>query len=102
MHADTEVAEAQASSQWTAQYSPLPSLWWHGGRGHLFMVLFLAGNGIYQSVRERIAEFAMLKTLGFSDRGVTALVFAEAAIPVFGCGLSGSRWRRNLPRKYPA
>ncbi len=47
----------------------------------LFMILFLTGNGIAQSVRERIPEFAMLKTLGFSDAGVMALVFVEAAIP---------------------
>ena len=47
----------------------------------LFMILFLVGNGIAQSVRERIPEFAVLKTLGFSDIGVMALVFAEAAIP---------------------
>lgn len=49
----------------------------------LFMILFLIGNGIAQSVRERIPEFAMLKTLGFSGAGVMALVFAEAAIPCF-------------------
>ena len=59
----------------------------------LFMVLFLTGNGIAQSVRERIPEFAVLKTLGFSDWGVMALVFAEAAIPcllgaVIGLGLA--------------
>jgi len=47
----------------------------------MFMVLFLTANGIAQAVRERIAEFATLKTIGFSDNGVIALVFAEAAIP---------------------
>lgn len=47
----------------------------------LFMILFLTGNGIAQSVRERIAEFAVMKTIGFSDAGVMALVFAEAAVP---------------------
>ncbi|MEO8302022.1 MAG: FtsX-like permease family protein [Rhizomicrobium sp.] len=54
----------------------------------MFMVLFLTGNGIAQAVRERIAEFATLKTIGFSDKGVIALVFAEAAIPcMLGAGL---------------
>jgi putative ABC transport system permease protein len=47
----------------------------------LFMILFLIANGIAQSVRERVAEFAVLKTLGFSDPKVMALVFAEAAAP---------------------
>ena len=46
----------------------------------LFMLLFLTGNTIMQSVRERIPEFAVLKTLGFSDRAVLMLVLAEALI----------------------
>jgi putative ABC transport system permease protein len=59
----------------------------------MFMVLFLTANGIAQAVRERFAEFATFKTIGFSDRGVIGLVFAEAALPCFlgailGVGLS--------------
>ena len=54
----------------------------------MFMVLFLTANGLAQAVRERIAEFATLKTIGFSDYGVIALVFAEAAFPcILGAGL---------------
>ena len=54
----------------------------------MFMVLFLTGNGIAESVRERFAEFATLKTIGFSDRTVTAMVVLEAALPcVIGAGL---------------
>jgi putative ABC transport system permease protein len=54
----------------------------------MFMVLFLTANGIAQAVRERLAEFATLKTIGFSDRGVIGLVFAEAAVPcLLGAGL---------------
>ena len=54
----------------------------------MFMVLFLTANGIAQAVRERFTEFATLKTIGFSDTGVIALVFAEAAIPcLLGAGL---------------
>lgn len=47
----------------------------------LFMILFLTANGIAQSVRERFAEFATLKTIGFSDRAVLILVALEAALP---------------------
>lgn len=47
----------------------------------MFMVLFLTANGIAQAVRERLAEFATLKTIGFSDGAVIGLVFAEAAFP---------------------
>lgn len=46
----------------------------------LFMLLFLTGNTMMQSVRERRSEFAVLKTLGFSDRAVLALVLAEAVV----------------------
>jgi putative ABC transport system permease protein len=47
----------------------------------LFMLLFLTGNVMVQSVRERIPEFAVLKTIGFSDSGLLGLVLLEAAIP---------------------
>jgi len=47
----------------------------------LAMILFLTANGLAQSVRERFAEFAALKTIGYSDRVVMLLVFLEAALP---------------------
>ena len=45
-----------------------------------FTLLFLTGNALAQSIRERIPEFAILKTLGFSDSQVAALVLAEALL----------------------
>jgi putative ABC transport system permease protein len=47
----------------------------------IFMILLLVANGIAQSVRERFAEFATLKTIGFSDRAVLTMVALEAAFP---------------------
>ncbi len=44
----------------------------------LFTLLFVTGNAMTQSVRERTAEFAVLKTLGFSDRQVLVVVLSEA------------------------
>lgn len=55
----------------------------------LFMLLFLTGNTMMQSVRERVPEFAVLKTLGYSDRGVLALVLAEAVILCTGAACFG-------------
>ena len=55
----------------------------------LFMLLFLTGNTMMQSVRERIPEFAVLKTLGFSDEGVLALVVGEAAMLCLLAGIVG-------------
>lgn len=45
-----------------------------------FMLLFLSGNTMLQSVRERIPEFAILKALGFSDYSVLSLVIAESVL----------------------
>ena len=54
----------------------------------LFMILLLTAHGMAQSVRERLGEFAVLKTIGYSDSGVIALVFAEALAPaILGAGL---------------
>jgi putative ABC transport system permease protein len=71
----------------------------------LFMILFLTGNSIAESVRERSPEFAMLKTLGFSDYLVMALVFAEAAIPcllgaAIGIGLAAA-FAQKIPLLLP-
>jgi putative ABC transport system permease protein len=72
-----------------------------------FTLLFLTGNTMMQSVRERIPELAVLKTLGFSGSTVLNLVLAEslllclmaaavglalawAALPVVRQGLRGA------------
>ena len=44
----------------------------------LFTLLFLTGNTMMQSVRERVPELAVLKTYGYGNAAVTALVVAEA------------------------
>jgi putative ABC transport system permease protein len=55
----------------------------------LFTLLFLTGNTMMQSVRERIPELAVLKTLGFSDRKVLALILLEAVFLCVFAGLIG-------------
>ena len=55
----------------------------------LFTLLFLTGNTMMQSVRERIPELAVLKTLGFSDRTVLSLILFEAAFLCVVGGLIG-------------
>jgi len=45
-----------------------------------FTILLVAGNTMAQSVRERISELAVLKTLGYSDIGIGAMVMAEAFV----------------------
>jgi putative ABC transport system permease protein len=45
-----------------------------------FALLFLTGNTMMQSVRERVPELAVLKTYGFGDGLLMTLVFAEALL----------------------
>ena len=45
-----------------------------------FALLFLTLNTTMESVRERTAELATLKTLGYPDSGVLALVLAESMV----------------------
>ena len=46
----------------------------------MFTLLFLTGNTMMQSVRERIPELAVLKTYGFGNASILALVFGEALL----------------------
>jgi putative ABC transport system permease protein len=51
-----------------------------------FTLLLVVGNTMAQSVRERVPQFAVLKTLGFSDDSVLGFVLAET---VAMCAIGG-------------
>jgi len=54
-----------------------------------FTLLLVVGNTMAQSVRERVPELAVLKTLGFSDGNVLGFVLAEAFVLCLFGGLLG-------------
>ena len=54
-----------------------------------FTLLLVVGNTMAQSVRERVPELAVLKTLGFSDGSVLGFVLAEAFVLCLFGGLLG-------------
>ena len=54
-----------------------------------FTLILLTGNTMAQAVRERIPEFAVLKTIGFSNRSVLLLVLAEAVLLIVLGGAVG-------------
>ncbi len=54
-----------------------------------FTLLLVVGNTMAQSVRERVPELAVLKTLGFSDGSVLGFVLAEATALCLIGGLIG-------------
>ncbi|MGD8439337.1 MAG: FtsX-like permease family protein [Holophagae bacterium] len=54
----------------------------------MFTLLLVTGSAMSTAVRERIPEFGVLKTLGFGDGAVLALVLAESVvIALIGGGL---------------
>lgn len=54
-----------------------------------FTLLFLTGNTMMQSVRERVPELAVLKTIGFTDSAVVVLILAEALVLCLFAALIG-------------
>jgi putative ABC transport system permease protein len=54
-----------------------------------FTLLLVAGNTMAQSIRERISEIAVLKTLGFADRSVLFVVLSESILIMLIGGLLG-------------
>jgi putative ABC transport system permease protein len=54
-----------------------------------FTLILLTGNTMAQAVRERIPELAVLKTIGFSNHSVLALVLAESVLLILLGGAIG-------------
>jgi putative ABC transport system permease protein len=59
-----------------------------------FTILLVAGNTMAYAVRERTNELAVLKAIGFTDRGVLGLVLGESLVMtcVGGCAGLGLAW----------
>ena len=55
-----------------------------------FTILLVSGNTISMSVRERIREVGILKTLGFSPGAILGIILGEAAVISLIGGLLGS------------
>jgi putative ABC transport system permease protein len=60
------------------------------GLAVVFAILLVAANTMAMAVRERTAEVAVLKTLGFGDGTVFRIVLAEGALITLGGGLLGA------------
>ena len=64
------------------------------GLAVVFAILMVSANAMMMSSRERTGEVAVLKTIGFTDRTLFALIMAEAGIIAFTgafIGLGGAR-----------
>jgi putative ABC transport system permease protein len=64
------------------------------GLAVVFAILMVSANAMMMSSRERTGEVAVLKTIGFTDRALFALIMAEAGIIAFTgafIGLGGAK-----------
>jgi putative ABC transport system permease protein len=81
---DTEKAFAQSFAN---QVGDIGSIMIAIAAAVFFTIVLVAGNTMAQSIRERINELAVLKTLGFSNTLVLLLVLAESLmLAVLGGG----------------
>ncbi|HXH49340.1 MAG TPA: FtsX-like permease family protein [Terriglobia bacterium] len=98
--------ESQFAASWVNQMGNIKFLILSIGSVVFFTLLLVTGNTMAISVRERTAELAILKAIGFKDGTVLLLVLTEAlaiafvgavlglalatlAIPVLGAALNG-------------
>jgi putative ABC transport system permease protein len=55
----------------------------------LAIMMLILGNTIAMSVRERIAEFGVLRAIGFPSRQISAFIIGEAMLVALFAGLLG-------------
>jgi putative ABC transport system permease protein len=84
----TETESAFAAG-WVKQFGNIEFLILTIGSVVFFTLLLVTGNTMAISVRERTAELAVLKAIGFSDGIVLAFVFAESLLIALIGGLCG-------------
>lgn len=86
-HTETERAFQAA---FISMYGNIPFVLKIIGFAVVFAILLVAANTMMMSFRERTSEIGVLKTLGFDDRTLFAIVLAEAAVITLGGGLLGA------------
>jgi putative ABC transport system permease protein len=88
-HETRTQTEAAATASWMKQLADIGLIVGSIMGAVFFTLLLLTGNTMMQAVRERTSELAVLKTLGFSDHGLLAMVLAESVLLVLLGGVIG-------------
>lgn len=110
-HETRTQTEQAATANWVKQLADIGLIVGSIMGAVFFTLLLLSGNTMMQAVRERTSELAVLKTIGFSNHAVLAIVLAESVLllligGVIGLGLAtliipivsaGSGGMLNLP-----
>jgi putative ABC transport system permease protein len=86
-HTETERA---FQAGFVSMYGNVPFLIGVIGLAVVFAILLVAANTMMMATRERIAEFGVMKTLGFEDGAIFRVVLIEAAIITLGGGTAGA------------
>jgi putative ABC transport system permease protein len=87
--AETKTATEKAlTAEWAKQVGDIGAIMVAITAVVMGFILFVAGNAMAQSIRERTNELGVLKTLGFRDGKILAIVLMEScAIAVIGGGI---------------
>ena len=87
--AETKTATEKAfTAEWAKQVGDIGSIMIAITAVVMGFILFVAGNAMAQSIRERTNELGVLKTLGFQDGKILTIVLLEScAIAVIGGGI---------------
>jgi putative ABC transport system permease protein len=96
-HTETERA---FQAGFISMYGNIPFVLRIIGLAVVFAILLVAANTMMMSFRERTTEFGVLKTLGYSDSTVFAIVLTEAAVITLGGGLLGALLAKALVQKF--
>ena len=74
------ITEAEQARQFMQQIGDIELMMTGILAAVFFTILLLTGNTMAQALRERVPELAVLKTIGFTDGAVAALVLGEALL----------------------
>ena len=88
-HETRTQTEQAASASWMKQLADIGLIVGSIMGAVFFTLLLLSGNTMMQAVRERTGELAVLKTIGFSNGSVLAMVLAESVLLLVLGGVLG-------------
>jgi putative ABC transport system permease protein len=88
-HETTTQTEQAATASWMKQLADIGLIVGSIMGAVFFTLLLLSGNTMMQAVRERTSELAVLKTIGFSNLSVLAMVLAESVLLLLLGGVIG-------------
>jgi putative ABC transport system permease protein len=88
-HETRTQTEQAATASWMKQLADIGLIVTSIMGAVFFTLMLLAGNTMMQAVRERTGELAVLKTIGFSNASVLAMVLAESVLLLVLGGVIG-------------